>query len=377
MSALLVLGMLFHVSILLAEKKEEQFAFLVNGMKFEREKMITGIVRGKGERTLVREIDGRSVTDTGPVEYFLAFDFQEGSHRIDRYESNFREKGGYDRWLAQYIEKNDSIEYCSSLLDDRPLAVVFVARPKEGDYDFRNNRYCGPLDIRLVGMLRLGHFTYGGATPFDQRMENHRKRIPEVLVEEEKGIYRYEYHQRVEERGELRKSVLWIDARNGFTRRRSLSIWEFDSRKEEPWIVSDTRVSWKKMNGVWVPVDISFEKNLPIEENERLVMAFDWENINKPVDKDLFTYCDFETSEHTPILTVPLQGTQGKSNLLGDIINLCGTKEGRLLEKQRQKKEDSFRWRVRSLLMTVGAALIILGLYWKRAKEKGSSQVQN
>ncbi len=66
------------ISPVFAADKAEQFKFLVDGMRFEREKIISGVVRGKGERTLEQEIDGKPVSNTGPVEYFLAFDFLEG-----------------------------------------------------------------------------------------------------------------------------------------------------------------------------------------------------------------------------------------------------------------------------------------------------------
>ncbi|GHT26651.1 hypothetical protein FACS18942_04500 [Planctomycetales bacterium] len=364
---LIVVGILFYVSPVFPDEKAEQFKFLIDGMKFEREKIISGIVRGKGEQIFEREADGKSVIDTGPVEYFIAFDFLEGNQRVDRNESVFKEKGGYYSRLGQYIERKDAIEYCSTPFGNPDLRVIFVANPKEGQYDFRNNDCCHPLDIRLIELLDLQRFTHGGAKPFNVRMDNYT-RVPDILVEEENGIFRYEYHQRVEERGELRKSVLWIDVKNGFTHRRSLSIWEFDSRKDNPWILSDKRISWKKIDDVWVPIDIVFENNLPIEEKKKFVMMFDWESVNKPVNQEYFTYCDFEASDHTPVLSVPHKESQGKSDLLGDFINLCGTKEGRLLMKQIEAKDSSRQFRVRLGLISAGIVLIVIGIYLRFRK---------
>lgn len=50
-----------QVTSCFADEKADRFLFLIDGEKFEREKLITGIVRGKGERTLTREIDGKSI----------------------------------------------------------------------------------------------------------------------------------------------------------------------------------------------------------------------------------------------------------------------------------------------------------------------------
>ena len=369
---LIVLGTFFlaiNVSTVLADEKAEQFKFLIDGMKFEREKIVSGIVRGKGERTLEREVDGKSISGTGPVEYFLAFDFLEDNLRVDRHESHFKEDGSHDRRLGQYIETEDMIAYCSSLLDDPQTGIIFIANPKVGDYEFRNNQYCRPLDIRHVGLLDLWRFTHGDTIPFSAQLGHYIKRIPEVLVEEESGVFRIEYHQRVEDRGELRKSMLWIDTQNGFTVRRSLRIWEFDSRKDQPWIPEDIRTSWKRIGSVWVPVDTFFEKNLPIDEKEKFFMTFDWEGLNKPVDKIYFTYCDFDAQERTPIGSVPLKDARGGSTHHGDYFKLCGTKEGQLLMKQLAEKKNMFRWRVRLPLMIAGLSLIAFGLYLKFKKK--------
>jgi len=365
------------VSTCFADDNEtaERFHFIIDGMKSEREKIVSGVVRGKGERTLTREINGKSVTDIGPVEYFLAFDFLEENMRVDRKELGFLVDGGYEPWLGQYIEKKDSMEYCSYSPEEPLARVILVARPKEGDYEFRNKRFCHPLDIRNIGLFDLWRFTHGNAASFDARMDRLKNRIPEILVEEENGVVRYEYHQRVE--GELRRSVLWLDTKNGYTRIRSLSIWEFDSDEFQPWILEDIRVSWKKNAGVWVPIDIVFEKNLPVTEKEKFVMTFDWENVNKPVDEEYFTYCDFEVSEHTPVVSVPTKAlvTTARNDRLGDYINLCGTKEGRLLMKQLEEKKFA-RWTwTRWTLMAAGIILIFIG-FGLRLKKKMNESAQ-
>jgi hypothetical protein len=359
-----------HASLCFADEKTERFRFLVAGMKFEREKIISGVVRGKGERTLMQEIDGKSVTATAPVEYLLAFDFLENKMRVDRKEPSFDKAGGYNHHLGQYIETHDSIVYSDYTPHESYTDIIIIVSPKDGDYEWRGNDYCHPLDIRNIGFLDLWRFTHGNSPSFTDRMATYT-RIPEVLVEEGNGVVRYEYHQRVKEGGQLRRSVLWVDTKNGFTLIRSLSIWEFDFRKDHPWILSDTRISWKKHVEGWVPVDIVFEKNLPIEENEKLVMSFDWESLNKPIDDEYFDYCDFAVSStQTPVVKIPTkaQAAEGRSGgRVGVYGDLCGTKEGRLLMKQIAAKESSRKFWQRTFLIA-GIVLIVIGISLKIIK---------
>ena len=48
-------------------------------------------------------------------------------------------------------------------------------------------------------------------------MENIKNRVPDVLIEEENGVIRYEYHSRMETSQVLVRWVTWIDIKNGFT----------------------------------------------------------------------------------------------------------------------------------------------------------------
>jgi len=352
-----------------ADEKADRFLFLIDGEKFEREKLITGIVRGKGERILTREIDGKTISDTAPVEYFIAFDFLEGNTRVDRHEVMFKENGGYERHLGQYIEKKDSIEYCSYMPDDNSMGSIFVAQPKEGpDYEFRSKWYCHPLDIRSIGHLELWRFVNADSPPFTDRMDSYKKRIPEVVVEEENGIIRYEYHGRTSD-GILNKGAVWIDTKNGFTTRRILSVWELGLQRDQHFISRDTHVSWKKQSGVWVPVDIIFEENVPptANEKEKFVMTFDWESVNNLVDDEYFSYCSFVVNEESPVDRVgtKAQAIEGHSGgRLGIVIDLCGTKEGRLMMKQMGAKESSRRfWQW--TFMIVGIVLIVVGISLK------------
>jgi len=356
-----------QIPLCFADEKAERFRFLVEGMKLEREKIASGVVRGKGERTLTQEHDGKSVTGTAPVEYFLAFDFLENKMRVDRKEPSFDKAGEYEHRLGQYIEIQDSIAYCSFILGSLQTDIIFVASPKEGDYEWRNNGFCHPLDIRNIGFLDLWRFTYGGMSSFSDRIATYT-RIPEVLVEEENGVVRYEYHSRQEDSQAFVKRVTWIDTKNGFTFIRHLNIWEFDFRKDRPWIVGDTRISWKKIAGIWVPVDIVFEvnDNPNVDQVEKkFVMTFDWESINKPVDDEYFDYCDFEvTSTQTPVTKVgtKAQAAEGRhGGRLGTYISLCGTKEGRLLMKQIAAKESSRLFWQRTT-MIIGIVLIVIGI---------------
>ena len=375
---LIVFGMFFVtflVSTCLADEaddKAKRFLFLVEGMKFEREKIVSGVVRGKGERSRTRDLDGKShvwetdlnlVTSTAPVEYLIAFDFAENKMRVDRKEPNFDDTGGYEHQLGQYIETQDSIVYDSHVLNKPYTCVIFVAQPKEGDYDWRGKRYCSPLDIRNIGSLDLWRFTHGGGPSFSDRMATYT-RIPEVLVEEENGIVRYEYHNRDEKDGELNRRVTWIDTQNGFTFMRHLDITEFDWQPDHPWICQDTHASWEKKAGVWVPVDIVFENKANMKEERKFVMTFDWESVNKPVDDEYFSYCDFEVSSgQTPVAKIPTkaQGAAGQADHLGTYVSLCGTKEGRLLMKQIAEKESTLRfWQWTTMI--IGIVLIVAGL---------------
>ena len=291
----------------------ERWLAFVDNMKYEREKIVSAIVRGKGERTLTSEFDGESITVTGPIEYFLAFDFAGGNMRVDRHELGFTRDGELERRLGQFVETRSSIEWCSSRPGQQWSEVIFVARPKPAYHELRQSGHCSPLDIRDLGHMGRHRFINGpvrSESPwFSDRMERIKGRIPEVFVEEENGIIRYEYQNRMEEYGILIRRVTWVDTKNGFTDIRHKSIYEYDSQEFQPRIDYDTRVSWKQKEGVWVPVEIIFDATQhggPKPTPERLVMTFDWESLNEPVDDKYFSYRDFGLSNQSVVTSLPM-----------------------------------------------------------------------
>jgi hypothetical protein len=357
-----------NIETAVAEEISERFHFLLNGIRSEREKLVYGIVRGSGQHVrTIEEDDGTITTKTGPVEYFFAFDYLAKNFRIDRKEADLdRENPENFLGLGQYIERTDAIEYhYRRLFEPEESGIIFIATPKEGNYEFRNNALCYRFDIRALGLNNLAKIRRTGMLSLEERLDSLEKKIPNQM-EEVNGICRFEFSYRDEQYKETRKNIVWVDTKNGYTIQRSLNIWELDYRKDQPWIISDQRLSWKKIKGVWIPVDVSFETNFPINKKEQFVLSFDWENINKPVDEDLFHYCDFSALPLSSIVDVPLIGSQGKSKHHGNFLNLCGTEEGRLLEKQLAEQKS---FSVRFLFIISGIVLIIISIILKIYKK--------
>ncbi len=96
-------------------------------------------------------------------------------------------------------------------------------------------------------------------------------------------------------------------------------------------------------------------------------MAFDWEKVNEPVEEETFTYCDLDIPPLTPVVSVPFKNTKGVSERLGDVLYLCGTKEGRLLNKQLA---DRRAFRARLPFLVTGLTWIVIAVIMKAYRRR-------
>lgn len=121
-----------------AQEHREKYQFLISGMKSEREKLTSGVVRGKGERTVTRKRDEKTQTVTGPLDYSVAFDFVNEKIRADRKEPDLvGTVTNKPAFFGQYVETSKRIEYCFYELEQpASTAIVYLADPKNGIFEF-------------------------------------------------------------------------------------------------------------------------------------------------------------------------------------------------------------------------------------------------
>lgn len=89
-------------------------------------------------------------------------------------------------------------------------------------------------------------------------------------------------------------------------------------------------------------------------------------------DEELFSYCDFEAPESTPVYEAPLKGNDGETERLGSYLDLCGSKEGRLLMKELAEKrgKSSSQFRRRFAVAGVSLIAVALVLRWLSSRER-------
>ncbi len=350
------------------------FQFLLNGIQTEREKLRSGLVNGKGEYTVTRTIDKKTASVSTPMEYFSAFDFSEGNMRADRKQADLK-SGDNEKiqYKGQYIETPQKLMYCSYREDDKlNTAAIFIADPKQDYYSFPNRTFCYPLDLRSAGFMSLRSMM-SGEKSFQKYIEGHKSRKPDLIEESKDGMCRFEYHDHIEGKGgQTVKAILWVDTKNGYTIVRGQRKWEYDIHPESNWIPIEKRVSWKKIhimpNSLLLCVVkiASGENDQLVEKTEKLVMAFDWQDINKSVKDEYFSFCDFEVPDLTPVTKLALKGESKKREHLGDYSYLCGTTEGQLLSRQLAERKT---FKIRLFLIVSGLVLIIIGIALKFKKK--------
>lgn len=287
-----------------APSRPELLDYLVSGMKTEREKLRSGIVRARGEKS---RVDNETVPIQGQIELFAAFDYSTRSFRFDRSEPNFVNRfvlGKTEKLVSSGVERTEekfikvpgqSISWQS---DATTRAPILIDRER---VEQRLARL--PFDIRAVGLLLWSDMTRYDLDGLVEAYRDPSQEIVEVAeVPGEAGIYRVV--SKVGKRKDM-KRVLEIDTNKGFSPRKLEVFQPISYQKPDEWSPQPSQSGaseWERKADTWVPKSWKVMSRQQGRFEDRLAYTFTWEAVNQAVPKGLFSYADFKAPPGTLVL---------------------------------------------------------------------------
>lgn len=149
-----------------------------------------------------------------------------------------------------------------------------------------------PIDLRLVGLIGLSEMQF--AADWEQMRERLRGMGRPEVYEEDDGMFRIVWLAVKREEGskgpydQTERRTTWIDSKRAFVPTRTEDAFDFtppgEKGEQETWAVTET--DWSERDGVFVPTKCAFA--LP-KNSKTAEMTFTWEQVNRPVDTNLFT----------------------------------------------------------------------------------------
>ena len=214
------------------QSDEAVVRYLLVGMKDQRERLVSGVFRAYGKRSVVQP-DGANLD--GPVELFCAFDYAHSLLRFDRLEPVANEKGKLAPRQTKFIHSPTKDFYWD---EDQTKALFVVPKGSDG----RNNGK--PFDVRVLGLVYLNQLDKGITLSFAcQRLLDATPKNLTGVIHEANGIYRVSWKNKfVEEK-------LWIDEKRGFSpiRFESRSLGAIIQGKLDEAQISDVRLGLNRM----------------------------------------------------------------------------------------------------------------------------------
>jgi hypothetical protein len=239
-------------------------AFVLAGMRDERERLRSGIFRASGTRTVEAEPGKNHVVR---IELFSAFDRDNDRFRFDRLETDVtpnvpvRPRGGkYIRTAEQSIHASD----------EGPGTAVTVMAPDHPPH-------IDPFDVRSIGIalpqeLSIGFQEFLSFFSEEQVVESAEKQDEMYCVTWLSG-----------KNHELRRRV-WIDEQLGW------APAQFEASVQVPGGTNIVRqvmdVEWRRVSQVVVPVKLVAESRRVVD---KLELTFDWVAVNRPIDAKYFS----------------------------------------------------------------------------------------
>ena len=297
------------------------------GFQSEREKLISGIVHGVGERTYVYP-DGEVVTGSKET-LFIAFEHSKGLMRVDR-EIPSRLDNSESRELqvvfhTQFI-RMPAYDICVARERNAKLTAAWITEP---EWPLAQNVPAYPFDIRTVSLIREEH-GWLEPTPLDE----YQRKVPSEFnecVNEGNGTRRFR-HIHIEPPGGNRltwRTSIWIDQNRGYSVFKTLDEFLIPETPDAPWrVMTRSQTTWDVVGGVWVPVSHTFAEEHNVNAGQPCLsvkMGFDWETVNEPVPEKYFGICDLGLDPRTAIMDARKgKGRIGDAVLFGHVGDLCG-----------------------------------------------------
>ncbi len=278
--------------------------FVMGGMRAERDAIRSGIVTITGSRSENGKAWG---TFNVNVKYVVSFDYDKNLFRFD--ESDYRMV-----WADSPGVKPVDESMTSNLPEGKDASGRKWVTVESGGALVRTNEYdlVRGIDSTMINRLPAGVVNDTSVHVFDVRalglmglIEFQQGKTVDVLLnvmdkihmtieplQSPKG-YRCEYSNT-----EL-KQEFWIDETKGMSPFR----WQ-TTRSGQVTFQSDTE--WKAIDNIWLPSTYTMtDKNLTdVEKSWHLV--FEWDQVNLPLDPQLFTAAGLATDENAAVVDLTL-----------------------------------------------------------------------
>lgn len=286
--------------------------FVLSGVRDARSRMRSGVVTVRGS---VKHEGGAHPEDyaDGRIEMLIAFDMDANRLRFDRFRPGILVDAD-DPSLQSPVSLGGKLisRADQTLRWHRPGNDVVTIEPPGWPRD----AVIKPIDVRAVGYVGWGDLDRG--TPWDSVLDILQRPVSEIEVRDER------YYELIwsSEAGRTPHRVSKVfDAERGFSPLR----WELrlGMSADGAWLAPREVVTtdWRESNNVWVPVSVRQEEKWG-PRSPRIVreLAFDWKNVNEPVDDEYFTLAGLDLPAGT-MRMASSSGSERRINLIGTAFN--------------------------------------------------------
>ena len=271
----------------------KKWRYVIAGIRYERERLTSGQVLVTGDHSVLwRACDGFRV----PVQFDHAFDYNTQLFR-------FSQSDLLPQSLSPYSEKQRKaiLMKHKGVRGASPEGVEWIARPIGGvvvhtpEYDLLQdnskniftrvapgtafNADVKEWDVRCFGLLDYDAMKRGYALP---SVIHGYENIAECrsIELESSGLIHIRYGL------DEMEWDLWIDEKQGMT---PIRMRRFDHNRTEHVESSACHVSWKELNGAWVPTSMKIWGVSERGFRHDYEMTLEWSHVNEPLDPKLFT----------------------------------------------------------------------------------------
>ena len=328
--------------------------FVLKGMRSHRQRLLRGevLITGMKESEYA---DGRS--QEADVEMTVAFDFEKNLVRFDRREPADA-SGMQSADMARSFYWRTKTEAAIAKVNNQGEKPTLEIHP--ADY-VPVRPWHRPFDVRAVGVYYWPNFRSG--TPLEQILEGFMTTTPVETTETSDGIYClvWEFNDR-------QRRTLWVDGNRGFTPAKMV-IQDKGTPIGEDWDANPVlanEVSWKEVDGVWVPDTFKIQKRtVRVERSAQgelrtagensmsYMLAFEWKSVNQPLPEELFSYREHELEDGSYVVDY----RSGEPV----VVELIGAEPTHRGGQEDARKHDA-GWAMSRVMVVFGSVLILLAI---------------
>lgn len=279
----------------------ERMSFLTAAFVDNAERLRSGIYRAHGSKRDGIEGNDRFPAYKGDVEIFCAFDRDAGLFRFDRAEPQLFESAP--------DEPIQHVQLQMTFIRTRDASIHAV----NGWYEAANwevhirpstdapSEYVQPISLQAIG-LGLWNDVHN-FKPMSELLANFHERELAMFEEEEHGLYQLK-QLLTHPDGNQSEVLFWFSESQGYLPIESQLAFAGMLGQEFPEPIETARVTWSRINDVWVPQSLSMLQRVPSRKAGRVSsyeLFFDWEGVNGSVPAHLFTHDALELPPGTKV----------------------------------------------------------------------------